>query len=35
MTQLLALLVGALIIWRLVDVVKRIKKKLEDRDGSV
>ncbi len=35
MTQLLALLTAGLIIWRLVAVGKRIKKKLEDRDGSM
>ncbi len=33
--KLLALLIGALIIWRLVEIVKRIKKRLEGRDGSV
>ena len=35
MTQLLALLIGALIIWRLVAVGKRIKKRLGGGDGSV
>lgn len=35
MIQLLALLTVILIIWRLVAVGKRIKKRLEDRDGSV
>jgi hypothetical protein len=35
MRELLALLTAGLIIWRLVVVGKRIKKKLEDRDEGV
>lgn len=30
--KLLAILIGVVVVWRLLDVFKRIKKKLEEND---
>ncbi len=33
--KIIAVILGVVVIWRLVEVVKRVKKKCEESNGSV